>query len=91
MAGSGATVGPAVGGGRVPAPGGAVIDPGGPGLVLFVILCLTKLESFTFFNSKRYATHWKILGKTSSPPQHVAFLPSSIVIFLAPSSYKDPL
>ena len=52
MAGSGATVGPAVGGGRVPAPGGAVIDPGGPGLVLFVILCLTKLESLRFLMVK---------------------------------------
>ena len=39
---SGAAVGGDVGGGRVPAPGGAVSDPCPPGLVLFVVLCLEK-------------------------------------------------
>ena len=42
MLASGAAVGGDVGGGRVPAPGGAVSDPCPPGLVLFVILCLEK-------------------------------------------------
>ena len=40
MVGSGAAVGDDVGGGRVPAPGGAVRDPSLPGPVLFVTLYL---------------------------------------------------
>ena len=42
MLASGAAVGGDVGGGRVPAQGGAVSDPCPPGLVLFVILYLEK-------------------------------------------------
>ena len=40
MLGSGAAVGADVGGGRVPAPGGAVSEPSLPGPVVFVMLYL---------------------------------------------------